>query len=92
MPATTEYNGHKNWTHWNVALWLGNDEGLYRLALDHLARAKRDRAGNGRPADRATSIAARRLYADLGGRGSRTPDGAMYSLVSLRAALIGLES
>lgn len=28
------YNGHKNWTHWNVALWLGGDEGLYRFARD----------------------------------------------------------
>ena len=26
------YNGWKNWATWNVALWLGNDEGLYRIA------------------------------------------------------------
>jgi hypothetical protein len=24
------YNGHKNYNHWNVALWLFNDESLYR--------------------------------------------------------------
>jgi hypothetical protein len=33
--TTTTYNGWRNWETWNVALWLGNDEGLYSLALDH---------------------------------------------------------
>ena len=28
----TTYNGWKNWATWNVALWLGNDEGLYKMA------------------------------------------------------------
>jgi len=26
------YNGWKNWATWNVALWLGNDEALYKMA------------------------------------------------------------
>ena len=28
----TEYNGHPSYDHWSVALWVGNDEGLYGIA------------------------------------------------------------
>jgi hypothetical protein len=28
----TTYHGWKNWATWNVALWLSNDELLYKLA------------------------------------------------------------
>jgi hypothetical protein len=38
------YNGHKNWNHWNVSLWINNDEGLYRLALSYAGRFPRDQA------------------------------------------------
>jgi hypothetical protein len=70
------YNGHKNWNHWNVALWIGNDEGLYSLARECL----RHFAGHRRPAARAM----------LEGLPPKTPDGAPYSFSSVYAALDGL--
>lgn len=28
------YHGWKNWETWQIALWFGNDEGLYHSVLD----------------------------------------------------------
>lgn len=36
------YNGWKNWQTWNVALWFGNDEGLY-IAAKEWAHTRPDR-------------------------------------------------
>lgn len=68
------YNGHKNWNHWNVSLWVNNDESIYREACRLISRHGKDGA-------------ARRLLAQLP---EKTPDGAPYSLTTVRAALVGM--
>ena len=71
----SKYNGHRNWTHWNVSLWIGNDEGLYRLARYCIRRASN------------RTEAARMMLDSLP---DKTPDGATYSVTSVRAALVGM--
>jgi hypothetical protein len=43
MKEDTTYNGWKNRQTWNVALWIGNDEPLYRAAVEFVKAAKRKR-------------------------------------------------
>lgn len=75
----TKYNGHKNWNHWNVSLWINNDEGLYDMAR----RAVRQCRGRDK--------AARALFEELTFLGdTHTPDGAPYSVSSIRAAMVGM--
>jgi hypothetical protein len=71
------YNGHRSWNAWNVALWIGNDEPLYRLAQECLKEC------------RTVRMAARRFLAIVGA-GSKTPDGATYNLTCVQEALAGL--
>lgn len=70
------YNGHKNWAHWNVSLWINNDEGLYRMALEFVrSEGTKDKA-------------ARAMLQALQDAGTNeTPDGARYSVSSIRAAM-----
>jgi hypothetical protein len=73
----TTYNGHKNWNHWNVSLWLNNDEVLYRIAAYWDKR-------------RTKQVAAVRILEELQLNGfTRTPDGAPYTISTVRAALKG---
>ena len=80
------YNGHHCWNCWNVALWIGNDEGLYLAALDCLRRPRT----NGKPVTLA--IATRRFLTEVAPEGSRTPDGAKYTATGVSNALAGLEA
>ena len=70
------YNGHKNWNHWNVSLWINNDEGLYNAARS-ICRRHRNK-------DIAAEVI-RVLFDDLGH--TKTPDGAPYSRSAVRAAI-----
>jgi hypothetical protein len=74
-----KYNGHRNWNHWNVSLWIANDESLYNMARGYIRRAKtRDHA-------------AAQMLADLNDCGIvKTPDGARYSKTSIRHAMRGM--
>lgn len=78
------YNGHKNWTHWNVSLWLHNNEPLYRRMLAEV-RAVRRRGGTRIDAAEALRV----LLADEGI--THTPDGAAFTKTAIRAAMVDVE-
>ena len=71
------YNGHRSRNAWNVALWISNDEGLYRAAVDCLKRSRN--LGH-----------ATRMMLGIVGEGTKTPDGAVYNARCVREALAGL--
>ena len=75
------FNGHKNWNHWNVSLWINNDEGLYRMAKNFIARYPR--VGRAKQA----ALMLERLRDE---NITKTPDGAPYSVSSIRAAMVGM--
>ena len=74
----TPHNGHRSKAAWNVSLWIRNDEGLYRLALDCVSSRK------------TLGDAARRFTASVGT--AYTPDGFRYSLLNVRLALADLDT
>ena len=77
----SKYNGYKNWNHWNVSLWLNNDEYLYSIMLN-MARCYKF---SGRDAQ------ARHTLERLKDEGiTHTPDGAPYSVSSIRSAMVGI--
>ncbi len=71
----TEYNGHRSHAAWNVALWIGNDEGTYNRAKQLLSVC------------RTKVRAAERLLAELP---ESTPDGVKYTKTTVLLALRGL--
>lgn len=83
-----KYQGHKNWNHWNVSLWINNDEGLYRMALNFIKFYPK--AGYGFSGS-AKAYAAKKMLERLRDEDiTHTPDGAPYSVSSIRAAMVGL--
>lgn len=71
----TEYQGHRDWDHWNVSLWINNDEPLYRWAYA-LVEEHGQREGA-------------RLMAEAL-QGDHTPDGADYTADRIYAAMEGM--
>ena len=73
-----KFNGHKNWNHWNVSLWINNDKALYLMARDYVKINTRQNA-------------AERMLDTLHDLGIyKTPDGAPYSVSSIRAVMVGM--
>ena len=75
-----KYNGHKNWDHWNVSLWLNNDENLHNSMHSWIAVSKN------------RDVAAKVFFnvltgSDYGNPMTHTPDGAKYSISAIRAAM-----
>lgn len=81
MAKSKMFLGHKNKTHWNVSLWINNDESLYRLAKDCI-----------NDCDTRDDAAHRMLIMlqDENGNAAFTPDGFKYSKSAIRAAMVGM--
>ena len=69
---------YKNLAHWNVSLWINNDEGLYREALRLCNKYNRTEASE----KMLEWLHDMDIY--------ETPDGAKYSVSSIRAAMVGI--
>jgi hypothetical protein len=72
----TPYQGHESYTAWNVCLWLGNDEGLYRACQEAVRTCKTLRAATNRM---------------LGLLPAKTPDGCRYSYRTVYLTLADLK-
>ncbi len=71
-----EYNGHRSWNAWNVALWLNNDYDTYQTIVHAVQTLGIKKAIN----------LTARAY-----EGLTTPDGAMYNRLSIKLAIEGME-
>jgi hypothetical protein len=94
MGKAKGYNGHPSYNYWNVALWVANDEGLYRLALDCIRQTSTRRAAamlmleTLKEHHQTDSPSTPRHYLLI----PTTPDGAPYTVASLVHAMRGLDS
>lgn len=73
------YNGHPSWAHWNVSLWIGNDEGLYNTARECIRSMQTKKS------------AAECMLSLLHEAGVReTPDGVKYTVTTIHHAMRGM--
>lgn len=95
------YNGHKNWNHWNVSLWLFNEEVNYSYVQEVIKKETLDDSAkilshimkgfiysfkNGRYVIEAPGL-------DMRGNEIEertTPDGAPWTITAIRSALVGV--
>lgn len=88
------FQGHPTWTHWNVALWVRNDETLYTDARECIS------APNAQGKPPSLYLATRRfilLRTRFPERGCaferpRTPDGAIYTAAAVRRVLSNMRA
>ena len=69
------YQGHESYEHWNVALWLYNDEGLYNMVQEVVAVTS------------SQHDAANVLHSELTELLPNTPDGVEFTLERIEAAI-----
>lgn len=84
------YCGHTSRSHWNIALWMFNDEPLYRFTMQAVSDAVRNNwrfhSNNAAAlADAALDEAVETLAGVL--LGERTPDGYFYTPGTIREAI-----
>jgi len=70
------YNGYKDWDHWNVSLWINNDETIYGAAYIMVASMG---------AKKAAGVLSKTLS------GTKTPDGAKYTYNNIYSTLLDME-
>ena len=71
------YQGHKNYVHWNVSLYIFNEYALYQEACMLCKRYSKQEAA-------AHILQVCRMWS-----GDLTPDGAKWSYSAVRAAIAG---
>lgn len=79
----TEYNGHRDYKYWNVALWINNDEKLYREAVEARKRLKTKR----RTLDEAAKFLFKRIQVIHRTKEPQTPDGVAYTIANVKEAI-----
>ncbi len=80
------YNGHRSWNAWNVALWIGNDEDVYRFAMECIERARNITAQ--RTSVQLLAARASRFFMD-DFLGCKTQDGGVYNHLAVKLCLEG---